>query len=94
MRSRFGSHRKKWRLVATVTLTTEPIPAHQPLGSSARYEAMLWRQYSLAGMLPMHYAQCTDDRDISATLRHVARTEKLPWEFTDHEWNTICKPIP
>jgi hypothetical protein len=92
MRSRFAN--RKWRTVVTVTLTTEPIPAHQPLGSATRYEAMLWRQYSLAGMLPMRYAEHTDDRDISATLRYVAKNEKLPWEFSDQEWNTICKRLP
>jgi hypothetical protein len=86
--------RRNWQRVALVTLTTEAIPAHQPLGSSARYEAMIWRQYALAMIMPTRFAEHTDDRDISATLRYVAKTERLPWEFSDEEWNTICKQIP
>jgi hypothetical protein len=59
-----------------------------------RWEAETWRQYQLALMLPMRFAEHTDDREISATIRHVAKYERLPWEISDEEWNTICQIIP
>jgi len=43
------------------------------------YEQRVWDEYSLALILPRRFPEWTDDADISATLRHVARTERLPW---------------
>jgi hypothetical protein len=91
MRSRFGSHRKKWRTVATADLAEYPPWQDTPL---LRWEARTWREYQLALMLPMRFAEHTDDRDISATIAWVAKNERLPWEFSEQEWNAICKQIP
>jgi hypothetical protein len=91
MRSQFGSHRKKWRTVATADLREWPPWQNTPL---LRWEAETWRQYQLALMLPMHFPEFTDDRDISATLAHVAKNERLPWEFSEHEWSELCRTLP
>jgi hypothetical protein len=81
--------RKKWTTVATVNLTEWPPHQNTP---RLRWEARTWREYQLALMLPMHFPEFTDDRDISATIRHVAKYERLPWAISDDEWSVICNP--
>jgi hypothetical protein len=44
-------------------------------------EQKIWDEYSLALILPRRFPEHVSDADISATLRHVARTERLPWEI-------------
>ena len=85
--------RRKWHHVVTVDLCANPILPHQPFGSAARYEAMLWREFSLGNV-----AQITsqvpgwyDDAEIADALREARRRYLLPWEFSDEEWSTICK---
>lgn len=40
-----------------------------------------WDEYALALILPRFFAEHVSDADIDATVRHVARTERLPWEI-------------
>ena len=42
-------------------------------------EQRIWDEFALCLILPRRFPEWTDDADISATLRHVARTERLPW---------------
>jgi hypothetical protein len=89
VRSPFAS--RKWHTVATADLTEYPPWQNTP---RLRWEAATWREYQLALIMPMRFPEFTDDRDISATIRHVATHEKLPWEFHDDEWSAICKQTP
>lgn len=45
------------------------------------YEQRIWDNYALALILPRRFPEHVSDADISATLRHVAATERLPWEI-------------
>lgn len=44
-------------------------------------EQRIWDAFALALILPRRFPEYVSDADISATLRHVARTERLPWEI-------------
>jgi len=82
-----------WRTVARVELSADPMPAHQPFGSAARYEARLWREFGL-GNVAQITAQVPgwyDDDEIAEALEEARRRFLLPWEFDEQEWNTICK---
>ena len=92
MASRFASRARKWQTVAAVDLTVTEWPPYQNT-PQLRWEARTWREYQLALMLPMRFAEFTDDRDISATIAWVVKHKKLPWEFDEQEWSEICKPL-
>jgi hypothetical protein len=47
------------------------------------YEQRVWDDFALALILPRHFPEHVSDADISATLRHVAATELLPWTIPD-----------
>jgi hypothetical protein len=71
----------------------DPFPAYQPFGSAARYEAMLWREFSLGNVaeitrqVPGWYS----DDEIGDALRHARQHYLLPWEFSDDEWSELCR---
>jgi hypothetical protein len=70
---------RTWGSETTVKLKNA-WPIYQPAGSVARAEAILWNEYALALILPRHFPEYVSDEDISATIRHVAATERLPWK--------------
>jgi len=72
--------RRNWRMVAKVDLREWPPWQNTPL---LRWEAETWREYQLALIMPMRFPEHADDRDISATIRHVAKHERLPWLIPD-----------
>lgn len=69
-------------------------PKHQGFGTANRYEAMLWRQFALAGFANRNVPSFVEDEEIAATLRrmHADPEYILPWQFTDEFWESIqCK---
>jgi hypothetical protein len=88
--------RRKWRTAATADLSAEAATAHQSFGSAARYEAMLWREFSLGNVaeITSQVPGWYDDAEIADALREARRRYLLPWEFNDQEWNAICQIIP
>lgn len=76
----------KWRVCDTADVRAYPPYQNTP---RLRWEARTWREYQLALVLPMRFAEHTDDRDISATIAWVANNEWLPWEYSEQEWEQL-----
>jgi len=62
-------------------LHIEDVQSHQPWGSVEYTTARIWREYALALIVPQRWPDYVSDADIDATMRHVAATERLPWEI-------------
>jgi hypothetical protein len=74
-------------------LRADPILPHQPFGSAARYEAMLWREFGLGNVaeITSQVPGWYDDAEVAGALREARRRYLLPWEFDETEWSRICK---
>jgi hypothetical protein len=84
---------RNWRLVLSGESSAAPVKAHQPFGSARRYEAMLWREFSLGNVaeITRQVPGWYDDDEIGEALQEARRRFLLPWEFDETEWSTICK---
>jgi hypothetical protein len=67
------------------------MPAHQPFGSAARYEAHLWREFGLGNVaqITSRVPEWYDDAEISEALQLARRLYLLPWEFDEQEWEQV-----
>jgi hypothetical protein len=67
------------------------MPAHQAFGSAARYEAWLWREYSLGNVaaITSRVPEWFSDEEIAEALREARRQFLLPWEFDEQEWEQV-----
>jgi hypothetical protein len=70
-----------------------PVLTYQQFGSVARYEAMLWREFSLGNVaeitrqVPGWYS----DEEIGEALREARWRFLLPWEYSEQEWEAIWR---
>ena len=85
----------KWRLARTCESSAKPIRPYQPFGSARRYEAMLWREYSLGNVaqITSRVPQWFTDDEIGEALQEARRLYLLPWEYDEQEWSVICQPL-
>lgn len=86
--------RRDWRLVLTGELRADPIPAWQPFGSAARYEAMIWRELALGLVINRRVPEYFDDDTVSQELRRVWATYWLPWQISEQEMEGMSHAKP
>jgi hypothetical protein len=85
-----------WRTTYASDVRADDFPPWQPWGSAARYEAKIWREFSLGNVAEITSQLPGDisDEEIGETLRAFRAAYLLPWEYSDEQWEQISCPSP